>query len=963
MTAIPPGFHPFWFWNAELSAEEVRRQIAEMAGQGIRGFFIHPRQGLAVPYLSERFFEMVAIAVEAAGRHGLLVHIYDEYPYPSGAAGGAVTLGDPRFHATRLRQDIHDVDGGRLRLELPRGKVLDCRAFPLAGQAPDWSKPLDLRSHVGMVLDEGSYVLMGLTAYNRKRYFASAPRPVLETTLPAGAHRIFVSVQEAPDHDKYWGHHPDVMNPEAVRRFMQLTHERYRARLGPHFGQVIRSVFVDETAASWSERLPAEFEMQYGYDLIGELHALQDPAHPRHLKVAADLEGLKYRLFCEAFEKPVAQWCGRNGLAYVGEKPSLRLSQLRFMDIPGCDAGHIKAGAAQDVFGAVIRGNARATASAAYFYGKAGALCECGHSMGWSATLQDIKLMVDGLLLAGIDRLVPHAFFYSTHGLRKHDAPPSFFFQMPYWRFFGYLARRVESIIKQFQGTHIDAEILVVEPASGLPAKADLEAYVRLQELLLSRHFEFLMVDTDILESGRVERGRVRIRDVEAGLVILPPMRVVEKPLEDWLAAFARSGGRVLRVPPGFDPEQLVAEILPSARPALPMTAGGAEAPRVLVTRRTGGGRTLWFVLNTGTERLELNIQPGCSLREIPLEDPAPAGLQPAQSGYARSLQPFESVLLETGPDAAPAASLPVVKLSLEGPARVTPLNRNLLRIYDWRMSLLDESGKELQSNMVPAVPIIEQLAAGGFRIAPRLERYFGHPPELRLPGLSVRYAFAFKNSYPGPVELVIEPGSIVGDWDLRVNGAGPLEPEAFAPTGSHVRGSLGLDITGFLHNGPNEIAVSVRTDRTDGGLLNALYLAGDFGVGLNPPELTARNADGAFERYEANGLPFYAGVVEYHLAFELAALPPGEAVIAEFDGGESFQEASEVAVNGGPWRPALWQPRRVCLKTAELKTGANQLRVRVYTTLARAFEGQWFDARRHAYLDVGAPAQKGPLQ
>ena len=169
----------------------------------------------------------------------------------------------------------------------------------------------------------------------------------------------------------------------------------------------------------------------------------------------------------------MADWCRRNGLAYTGEKPSQRLAQLRFMDVPGCDPGHTKAGARPDVFRAPIRSNARAVASAAYFYGKSGAVCECYHSMGWAATLQDAKLVAEELLLAGIDRLVPHGFFYSTHALAKHDAPPSFFFQMPAWPFFGRLARRVEAIARQFQDTHIDAEVLVVEPASGLPAKAD----------------------------------------------------------------------------------------------------------------------------------------------------------------------------------------------------------------------------------------------------------------------------------------------------------------------------------------------------------------------------------------------------------------------------------------------------------------------------------------------------------
>ncbi len=98
----PPGFYPFWFWNDRLAADEIRWQVGQMAAQGLRGFFIHPRQGMGQPYLSDAFFDMVAAALDAAERHGLLVHLYDEYPYPSGVAGGEVTEGNPHFQATAL---------------------------------------------------------------------------------------------------------------------------------------------------------------------------------------------------------------------------------------------------------------------------------------------------------------------------------------------------------------------------------------------------------------------------------------------------------------------------------------------------------------------------------------------------------------------------------------------------------------------------------------------------------------------------------------------------------------------------------------------------------------------------------------------------------------------------------------------------------------------------------------------
>ncbi len=1035
---LPTGFYPFWFWNDRLSADEIRRQVAEMARQGVRGFFIHPRQGLGQPYLSEAFFEMVDVAIAAAEEHGLIVHLYDEYPYPSGVAGGRVTLGRPEYHATELIQRACDVPGGPVRLELPAGKVLSVMAYPLvtktasarpetgqraqnagdvpgvsekrpaydSGASPDWSTGIDLLDHVGPLLVVDSYRETGLTRYNQKRYFASRPTPVLEATLPHGPHRIFVSVQTEVTRHKYWGHFADVLNPDAVAEFIRQTYERYRARYGDKFGRSIRSIFVDETQPGWSARLPDAFRAEYGYDLLPLLPALQDATHPDHLRVACDLHRLQYKLFCASWEEPISRWCRAHGLAYSGEKPSLRLAQLRYMDIPGCEPGHTKAGAALDLFGPHLRQNAKATASAAYFYGKEGALDECYHSLGWSGTLQDAKLMADGQLLAGITCLVPHGFFYSTHALRKHDAPPTFFFQAPYWPLFGKLAAHVDRVGRLFAGTHIDAQILVVEPTSGLPARPDLEAYVRLQTLLLENHLDFHFADTDILQSGRIEPARSSLRDeiasgqtpplamlaMTAGesagaclhvadlavkLIIVPPMRVIEPELAAWLAAFEAAGGHVIRCDRNFTAAELLARLRERVEPSLSIRADGAEAAAVYTVKRVGTGRTLWFVLNTGARPLTVVLASGCPLREIPLDPDRPIRLQRLADvsswrdtggrrevgpRYSRSIRPFESFLLEAcaaAEEAGESSEPASVTIFLRGPARVCPLNPNLLRLTEWRLSLL-EAGAATQTAVVPAVPLGDQLERGGFRFTPVVRRYFGHEPELDWPTLHVRYEATFENRYTGAVEFVMEPGSIIGDWRLWVNEHGPLTAADLRPSAAHVRGSLGADITAMLRPGPNTLRVEITDARPEGGLLNPLYLAGDFGVTLTPLGLCERSEAGGFETYEANGLPFYAGVIEYGLNFDLArsetdqSKPESDHVRVDFVTDAAFHEACEVSLNGGPWRTLAWEPRSLMLPVTELRPGHNEVRVRVYTTLIRAFEGQWFDYDAHCYREVG---------
>ncbi|UCC65592.1 MAG: hypothetical protein JSV36_11330 [Anaerolineae bacterium] len=952
--SLPMGFYPFWFWNDTVSADEIRWQVKEMAAQGIRGFFIHPRQGMGQPYLSTSFFEMVDVAVEAAEKQGLCVHLYDEYPYPSGIAGGEVVLGCPQYQATKLVQASYVLNGGRASLELPKGKILSCLAYPLQDDKVDWQHGVDLRDHIGIVLTRDSYLETGLTAYNQKRYFASEPRPVLEVTLPQKPHKLFVAVQAHVDHFKYWNHYVDVLNPEAISRFIALTHERYRQRYADRFGKTILSIFTDETCPRWSDRVPDALRAEYGYDLCDAMPALLDADHPDHVRVSYDLYQLVYKLFCVSFEEPVSAWCQENDLAYAGEKPSLRLSQLRYMDIPGCEPGHTKAGAKLDLLQGHLRSNAKATASAAYFYGKTGALCECYHSTGWSATLQDAKFIAEGLILMGIKYLVPHGFFYSTHALRKHDAPPTFFFQMPFWPLFDKLAERVDRIGRLFEGTHIAAEILVVDPASGIPTKQDLYTYEAILWLLMENHLDYHIVDTDILESGQIENGCIRVGDVVAKLVIMPPMRVIEKPLQEWLERYEACGGKVIHCHHDLQLEDLKAEMPQTLEPSLSIQVGGQEASPVLVVKRVAQDRTLWFVLNTSAENLHAELKSRGELREISLEPDLPATLHKEGQRYWRTISPLESFVVEATESAEPAIKAPRIKVSVGGQARLHLQEPNLLRMYDWHMSLREGENTWGPSATVPATPLANQLAQGKFRFAPVYREYFGHVPELTWPEMGVRYEFAFECDYSGPVQLVTEPGSIVGDWAIYINQAGPLKPADLKPTAVHVRGSLGTDITAFLQAGANSIRVEVVTDRPDGGLLNALYLAGDFGVALDPVRLVPRKSVGGFEQYEENLLPYYAGVIEYITEFALDRVPGGDHVIVEFDYGRPFHQATEVSINNSEYKPVLWQPRRIKLPADRLHAGQNILKTRVYTTLIRSFEGQWFDYNLHAYRDVG---------
>ncbi|HOS43445.1 MAG TPA: glycosyl hydrolase [Armatimonadota bacterium] len=103
---VPPWQqpYPFWFWNGEMDADEIRRQIGLMREAGITEFVIHGRTGLQTPFLSDAWFDAARAAVEEAARRGMRAWIYDEYNWPSGTANSTITA-DPAMREHYRAED------------------------------------------------------------------------------------------------------------------------------------------------------------------------------------------------------------------------------------------------------------------------------------------------------------------------------------------------------------------------------------------------------------------------------------------------------------------------------------------------------------------------------------------------------------------------------------------------------------------------------------------------------------------------------------------------------------------------------------------------------------------------------------------------------------------------------------------------------------------------------------------
>src|ERR1051325_1207709 len=123
---------PFFVLNHQLDIPYLRQFVNDCADAGMDGIFMHPREGLLTPYLSEAWFEGIGACIDQAKKRGIKAWIYDEFPYPSGVAGGKVVESDARFAEKHLRVSRQRVKGGGRRLVvLEREPVLHVFLSPV----------------------------------------------------------------------------------------------------------------------------------------------------------------------------------------------------------------------------------------------------------------------------------------------------------------------------------------------------------------------------------------------------------------------------------------------------------------------------------------------------------------------------------------------------------------------------------------------------------------------------------------------------------------------------------------------------------------------------------------------------------------------------------------------------------------------------------------------------------------
>lgn len=982
------GIAPFWFWNGAMEEEEIKYQIKEMADKGIRGFFIHPRQGMELPYLSEEYFKRVKVAVDAAKIYGLEVWLYDEYPYPSGISGGEVILDHPEYRCKTVKKVIADAkEGEQVDLNAPWGKVLSARAYPLNNGICDFSEYIDVTKYIGTGYAEEIFQYSGLTAYNKKRYFTGEPVKKLMWTPEKGNYRIYIFIEAIMENFKYFKNFMDPLNKDAVHYFLETTHERYKRYMGDEFGKTIKGVFTDEVTAfppgqPWSELLPKQIKELHGIDIIDYLPALWEDMGEMTAKVRYAYWNTATETFIDSYDKTVYDWCEKNGLMYVGEKPILRSKQLEYMHVPGIDTGHQKVGSKAAVVGSNYRANGKMISSAAHFYQKPAALCEAFHSIGWGMTMQDMKWTLDWLALQGVDWYVIHAYYYTADALKKHDAPPSAFYQMPWWKDMKVLSDYAVKLGEFLHEIKRSVPILMLDPVTSTwtATKDDkrqmLKEFASIQNRMLEEQLDYYITDPQLfakMEVLKTKEGTVlSINGEEYSVLVLPPMTNLEDLAVQKLREYVNAGGKVCaayRLPEenieqcdvlaamnelfGNNGEVTtntsaylakdIKELLSWLKNQinlefniLPIDEFGFEELGSIQGKNHQGDKLMVMNLSKNKRRLKVSCKEG--------------------SEYILHLEPYESRWIDQNYN---EEEKEVYELNIEGPMEIRPTSKNALRLSLWEATYPDG-----QTVIVDSVPQIDQWEESKVLMPIKAKKHFGCPKELAFTGVPVTLRNHFniktKLSLETPYYLIMEPGTLLGEWSIKVNEHVILEKD-FVVTPMYARSNLGVDITPYVIQGLNQIEISIYSDVSFGGIRNPLYIFGDFSVmkedrvwNLIPP-ITI----GSMKDLETTGLPFYAGDICYKTIVK-DMVCTGDKVYLRIND-LWLEDTVEVEVNGYQVGILAWRPYEFIVPKEYIKETENEITIGLSTTAAGLFEGEYFNREAHCY-ETYEPKQVKPF-
>jgi hypothetical protein len=565
---------PFWAWNNRLDKAELLRQIGVLQDMGMGGFHMHSRVGLDTPYLGPEFLQMVHACVDEAKKRNMLAWLYDEDRWPSGAAGGLVTC-DHRYRARYLSYTLNPpADGFAPNREayeaaLAEGTVL--RGYWLVAHA--------------VTLQSGA--LFQIKALSSREEAEQLAREMAGQQLAA---QQLTRVWHAllcvePDNAWYNGQaYVNTLDPAAIRRFIEETHETYAKALSTDFGGTVPAIFTDEPqfvhkqalrfadeacdiVIPFTDDFPETYQSTYGSDLLAVLPELfwELPEGAVSVSRYQYHDHLAER-FSQSFADQIGNWCKARNLMLTGHmmaEESLQsqtgalgdaMRSYRSFQLPGidmlCDSREFS--------------TAKQAQSAANQFGYPGVLSELYGVTNWDFPFRSHKMQGDWQAALGVSVRVHHLSWVSMEGEAKRDYPASINYQSPWHTEYRMVEDYFSRLNTALTRGRPHVRIAAIHPVESywlhwgpfeqtFPARDELETnFKNLMEWLLPGQIDFDWISESLLpsqcplsEAGMDPNG-FPVGTMRYEVVLVPGNHTLRATTLERLEAFHQAGGTVI---------------------------------------------------------------------------------------------------------------------------------------------------------------------------------------------------------------------------------------------------------------------------------------------------------------------------------------------------------------------------------------------------------------------------------
>jgi hypothetical protein len=627
--------------------------------------------------------------VDAAIAQGRTVWCADDNGYPSGSAGGKVMDGHPEYEVRGVGM-ISTTGSGAVSASLSTPadceKMVSAVLYPVSGGVPDYTQ-----GQVQSVLDTGVSTT-GLTGDWKLCAFVVQIR---DSNTQAQSTPQFGST----------GHYSDLLNSNAVARWISLVHEPIVAQIddpaskieGFYFNEPsLQQLNWNETAPyaclSWNDGLFNHFMAMHSYDLRPVMAALYESDGLFVKRVRMHFHQTIAEMLRTSFTGQIADWCAERGIVASGHpliEESVHIHVANFGDmlkvvselqVPAVDLSMPE----PDRMGRHTSNNRWRDSN--YHYPKLMSSMGIYHE-------QDPRVMalIDPLINGyGIARKAPTAdVIYNTinravrSGVNEFSSyiNAAWYEEKPYPFPFVNVNEYTGRISAMLTGARAASSVALYYPINMfqmeyVPIKGThwgtwypprQKAWDSLQAMMLDADVDYNIVHPDWLSNAEIEGGELKIGSGSYRYLVMPDVEIISTNVLSKLQQFEAAGGTVLWVDDtpsaGVYPAEdatVTKAVATAGYSALSVTQVIARitnpysdafklqvlSDQILTTRFNRSGQSLYFLVNPTGAPATAQLDYGESNGILRVYDPVSGDISEAAQSAEVQIDGYRSVLI-----------------------------------------------------------------------------------------------------------------------------------------------------------------------------------------------------------------------------------------------------------------------------------------------------------------------------